>query len=131
MPARPARPSGNAGRTGRKTAPPWAERRETNAASVRSMVVETAGQSGPSHNCHKPSSEESALERTMEPGHPPLCRTEEMFRKPVRLERPPEIVCDLADHAAAESQHADHEDHALDHRHPLPEAAQILLHGAA
>ncbi|OYU92014.1 MAG: hypothetical protein CFE29_04000 [Bradyrhizobiaceae bacterium PARB1] len=35
---------------------------------------------------------------------------------------------DLADNAAAKGQHADHEDHALDHRHPLAKAGQILLH---
>src|SRR5450759_1825196 len=45
------------------------------------------------------------------------------------LQRPTEIMRDLADHAAAERQHADHEDPALDHGHPLPEPGQILLHG--
>jgi hypothetical protein len=36
---------------------------------------------------------------------------------------------DLADDAAAEGQHADHEDRALNHRHPLPESSEIVLHG--
>src|SRR3954470_19875670 len=43
------------------------------------------------------------------------------------LQRAPEIMRDFADHAAAEGQHADHEDHALDHGDPLPEAGEILL----
>ena len=39
------------------------------------------------------------------------------------------VVGDFADDAAAERQHADDEDHALDHQHPLAEPGQILLHG--
>src|SRR6266850_2842765 len=85
-------------------------------------------QGGLSRNCHKPFPRESGRQPPMEPGHPPLCRPE-MPRKPVLLERPPEIMRDLADHAAPERQHADHKDRALDHRHPLSEAGQILLHG--
>src|SRR4051812_26893882 len=45
------------------------------------------------------------------------------------LQRAPEIMRDLANHAAAEGQHAGDEDHALNHRHPLAETGQILLHG--
>src|SRR3979411_868550 len=52
-----------------------------------------------------------------------------MFRISFRLQGTPEIMRDLANHAAAERQHTDHEDHALDHRDPLPEASEILLHG--
>src|SRR3954447_13289421 len=49
--------------------------------------------------------------------------------KPSELQRSPEIMRDLADHATAERQHAGHEDDTLDHRHPLAEPRQILLHG--
>ena len=35
---------------------------------------------------------------------------------------------DLADDAAAEREHAGHEDDALDDGHPLAEAGQIILH---
>src|SRR6266700_5996944 len=80
-----------------------------------------------SRNCHKAFSGESGRQPPTEPGHPPLCRPE-MLRKPVLLERSPEIMRDFADHAAAESQHAGHKDHALDHRHPLPKTGEILLH---
>ena len=45
------------------------------------------------------------------------------------LERTAEKMRDLADHAAAERQHAGDEDDALDHRHPLAESGQVLLHG--
>ena len=38
-------------------------------------------------------------------------------------------MCELADEAAAEQQHAGHENHALDHGDPLPKAGKILLHG--
>src|SRR6266851_9056020 len=129
MPALPARPSGHAGRTGRKTVPPSAERRETNAASDMSMVTEMAGQGGLLHDCHKPFSRERPQPALTEAGHPPLCKLEEMCRIWFRLQRPPEIMRDLADYAAAERQHANHKDHALDHRHPLPEAGEVLLHG--
>src|SRR6201996_8597084 len=46
-----------------------------------------------------------------------------------RLQRALEQMRDLADQAAAEQQPAGDEDHPLDHRHPLAEAGQILLHG--
>src|ERR1044072_8825595 len=45
------------------------------------------------------------------------------------LQRAAQIMRDFADDTAAEGQDADHEDHALDHGAPLPEAGEILLHG--
>ena len=65
-------------------------------------------------------------------GHPPLCRA---TRTPLRAiasraqsDALRNEMRDLADDAAAERQHAGDEDHALDHRHPLAEPGQILLH---
>src|ERR1700731_3162187 len=40
------------------------------------------------------------------------------FPEITRSEGPAEVMRDLAYHTAAERQHADHEDHSLDHRHP-------------
>src|SRR3984893_6905588 len=99
-PARPARSSGHAGQTGRKN---------------RSSLGKKAGKARHS--------------RPPKTGHPPLCGAVTRFRKTAGLERPPEIMRNLADHAAAERQHAGDEDDALDHRHPLAETGQILLHG--
>src|SRR6267143_6702990 len=88
-----------------------------------------AGQGGLSHRCHKPFPGESAQGSRYGTGSSTALYGRECSGKTVRLERSPEIMRDLADHASTEGQHADHEDHALDHRHPLPEAGQILLHG--
>src|SRR5258708_6196994 len=92
------------------------------------LLWKMTSQGGLSRNCHKPFPGESGRQPPMEPGHPPLCRPE-MPRKPVLLERPPEIMRDLADHAAPERQHARHKDRALDQRQPPSDAGQILSHG--
>ena len=44
------------------------------------------------------------------------------------LERLLQPVPQLADDAAPEREHADHEDHALHHRHPGAELRQVVLH---
>src|SRR5580698_19051 len=50
------------------------------------------------------------------------------WRNDAPLQPDPQKICQLADDAAPERQHADHENRALDHQHPLAEWRQIILH---
>src|SRR5258705_9506832 len=79
--------------------------------------------------CHKTVIEHSKTKRaTTGPGNRVIHRfvAPKKASKSVVLQRSPEIMRDLADHASAEGQHAGDEDDALDHRHPLPKPGQVF-----
>src|ERR1043165_10242575 len=60
---------------------------------------------------------------------PDRCRSASVPTTPERtLELDAQQVCDLADDAATEQEHAGDEDDALDHRHPLVQRVQVILH---
>src|SRR5687768_4917879 len=68
------------------------------------------------------STSEPSPNRDTDPSAPPMATSRMAFK----LKRLPQKLRELADHAAAEREHADHEDDALHHGHPGAELREVV-----
>src|ERR1700730_16267752 len=76
-----------------------------------SVVEGNTGQGGLSHGCHGSFIWTARSPPSREHRSSTAWCSAELFRKRMRLKRTPEIMRDFTDDAAAERQHADHEDY--------------------
>src|SRR5262249_44060992 len=103
------------------------------AASPQAEIIQHESEDPPRVLCHETVINGFGVKRSPCPGfRSHVIHRFMVKKKPLEsrsLQRALQKMRELADEATPEQEHAGNEDTPLDHRHPLPEARKILLHG--